>query len=151
MTHKWFRFLAVPMMAGGMFLAAGQTATQPAGRPNRGERIANYLNLTDAQRAQAKAEFQATRASTQPARQQLKQVRQQMFQAMQANDTARIAQLSSQAGAIKGQLLAARTSTMAKLYASLTPEQKAKADQLPAHLQQMRQRGIQRHQAGNNG
>jgi len=153
MTNKWFRFLAVPVMAGGMFIAAAQQqpATPPQGHMSRGARIANYLGLSDTQQAQAKAEFQAERSAIEPVRQQLKQVRQQMFQAIQANDTARINQLGTEAGVLQGQLMAARTSAIAKIYTTLTPDQKAKADQLPAHLKQMRQRRMERQQPGNNG
>jgi Spy/CpxP family protein refolding chaperone len=159
MTHNWLRFLAVPAIAGGMFVAAGQEvpaqpqppAAQSQRRANRSQRIANYLGLTAAQTEQAQAEMHAARAATQPVRQQLRQVRQQMFQAIQANDLARINQLSAQEGSLKGQLMAARFSAMAKIYSSLTPEQKAKADQLPARMQQMRQQWMQRHSAGNNG
>jgi len=159
MTSRLVRFIAVPAMAGGMLLAAGaQVSNQPAQPPaqqqglhNRGERIANYLNLTDAQRAQAKAELQAARQSAQPVRQQLKQVRQQMFQAIRANDTGAIQQLSAQEGSLKGQLSAMRHMTFAKLYSNLTPEQRAKADQLPAHFRQMRQHRMESRQAQSNG
>jgi len=158
MKNKWVRFLAVPAMAGGMLLAAGavassQTAQPPAGqgRQNRGERMANYLNLTGAQRAEARAELHGAWQSAQPIRQQLRQLHQQMFQAIRANDTGAIQQLSAQEGSLKGQLSAMRRQVFAKLYASLTPEQRAKADQLPAHFRQMRQRRMQNQQLGNNG
>jgi hypothetical protein len=36
-----------------------------------------------------------------------------------------------------------RHQAFARLYSTLTPEQKAKADQLPAHLRQMRQRRME--------
>jgi len=145
-----------------MLLAAGpqepssepappSTQQPPAHRRHGGARLANYLNLTDAQREQAKATMQAMRQSAQPIRQQLKQVRQQMFQAIQANDTAAIQQLSAQEGSLKGQVLALRNQAFAKLYASLTPEQRAKADQLPALFRQMRQRHMENRQSRGNG
>ena len=80
------------------------------------------------------------RQSAQPIRQQLKQVHTAMFQAIQANDTAKIDQFSAQEANLKGQISAMRHEAEAKIYSTLTPEQRAKADQLPAHLRQMRQR-----------
>src|ERR1700722_7265758 len=113
MKNTWLRLTAVTMMAGGMVLAVAQDApSQPAQPPatmhqraqNRHARIAQYLNLTPAQVAQAKGEFQAVRQSAQPIHQQLKQVRQGMFQAIRANDTAKIDQLSAQEANLKGQI-----------------------------------------------
>ena len=160
MKNNWVRYLAVSAMAGGMLLAAGADVSSPPppavqqhlhGSRYRGARLARYLNLTAAQQAQAKADRQAARQSAQPLRQQLKQVRQQMFQAIRANDAGAIQQLSAQEGSLKGQLAALRHATFAKLYSSLTPDQRAKADQLPAHFRQMRQRRIENRQAQSNG
>lgn len=155
MKNKWLRFAAAAVVAGGMVVGAqevnSQTAPPAVHRHQRAARLAQYLNLTPAQQAQAKAEFQAVRQSTQPIRQQMKQVRAGLFQAIRANDTARIDQLSAQAASLKGQMSAMRNEARAKVYASLTPEQRAKADQLPAHIRQMRQRRMQNQQNPNNG
>jgi Spy/CpxP family protein refolding chaperone len=157
MKKKWLRFVAVPALAGGMLMAAvPETSTQPNTAvqqrwQKRREAIAKYLNLTEAQKEQAKAELQAARTTARPMRQQLRQVRQEMFQAIRANDTAKIQQLSAQEGNLKGQLTAVRDEAFAKIYSNLTPEQRAKADQLPAHFRQMRQRRMENHQTPNNG
>jgi Spy/CpxP family protein refolding chaperone len=150
MKNTWLRFAAAAAIAGGMLLAAQEVDSQPAppavAQPHRhdgGARLARYLNLTPAQRAQAKAEFQAAHQSAQPIRRQLKQVRLAMFQAVRANDTAKIDQLSAQEAGLKGQISAMRHEAFAKLYSTLNPEQRAKADRLPAHLRQMRQRRIE--------
>jgi len=155
MKNTWLRFAAAAAIAGGMLLAAQELGSQPAQpaqpalqRPRPGARLAHYLDLTPAQEAQAKAEFQAVRQSAQPIRQQLQQVRQAIFQAIQANDTAKIDQLSAQAAGLSGQISAMRNEAFAKIYSTLTPEQQAKADQLPAHFRQMRQRWMARHQKG---
>ena len=160
MKNTWLRITAVAAMAGGMLLAvAQQTPNQPA-QPatqqhqrahRRAERIAQYLNLTPAQMEQAKAELKAAHQSAQPVREQLKQVRQGMFDAVRANDTAKIDQLSNQEASLKGQMAAMRNEAFAKIYASLTPEQKAKADQLPAFLKQMHQRRMENRQNRSNG
>lgn len=118
---------------------------------NRGARLAQYLNLTPEQIAQAKADFQAARQSGQPIRQQLRQLRAQMLQAVRANDAAKINQLSAQEGNLKGQLMAIRDATLAKIYASLSPEQQSKADQIPARIHQMRQMRQPRMANGQNG
>jgi Spy/CpxP family protein refolding chaperone len=160
MKNTWLRLTAVTAIAGGMLLAVAQevpgqpappAAQQHLRAHRRAARIAQYLNLTPAQQAQAKAEFQAARQSAQPIRQQLKQVRQGMFQAIQANDTAKIDQLSAQTANLKGQMAAMRNEAIAKIYSSLTPEQRAKADQLPAHIRQMRQQRMQNRQNPSNG
>jgi len=44
-----------------------------------------------------------------------------------------------------------RNEAIAKIYSSLTPEQRAKADQLPAHIRQMRQQRMQNRQNPSNG
>ena len=131
MKNTWLRFAAAAAIAGGMLLAAQEPAVQ---QHHPGARIAQYLNLTPAQEAQATAEFQAVRQSAQPIRGQLKQVRLAMSQAVRANDTAKIDQLSAQEANLKGQISALRHQAFARLYTTLTPEQKAKADQLPAHV-----------------
>lgn len=155
MKNNWLRFAAATAIAGGMILGAQEMSNPPAPpaaqQHQRGARMARYLNLTPAQQAQAKAEFQAVRQSTMPIRQQLKQIHAGLFQAVRANDTARIDQLSAQAANLKGQISAMRNEARAKLYTMLTPEQRAKADQLPAHLRQMRQRRMQNQQNPNNG
>jgi Spy/CpxP family protein refolding chaperone len=146
MKNTLLRLAATAAIAGGMLLGAQEVGTQPAQpavpQHRHGARIARYLNLTPAQQAQAKAEFQAAHQSAQPIRQQLKQVRSVMFQAVRSNDTAKIDQLSAQEANLKGQISAMRHQAFAKLYSTLTPEQRAKADQLPAHFRQMRQHRI---------
>jgi Spy/CpxP family protein refolding chaperone len=160
MKHIWLRFVAVPAIAGGMLLAAApEVSTQPnpaaqqgARRwQKRGDRIARFLNLTEAQQAQFASELQATRTSARPLHRQLKQVRQEMFQAIRANDTAAIRQLSAKEGALKGRLSAMRHDTFAKIYSQLAPEQRAKADQLPAYMREMRQRRMENHPVPSNG
>jgi Spy/CpxP family protein refolding chaperone len=156
MKNNWLRFALTAAMAGGMLCAAQEVGSQPAQPPavqhhHRGARMARYLNLTPAQTAQAKGEFQAARQSTQLIRAQLKQVRLGMFQAIRANDTAKIDQLSAQEAGLKGQISAARHEAFAKMYSTLTPEQRAKADQFPAHIRQMRQQRMQSHPNPSNG
>lgn len=156
MKKTWLRFAAAAAFAGGMLLAAQEPGTQPANSAEqpqygRGARIARYLDLTAEQQAQAEAEFRAVRQSAQPIRRQLKQVRAAIFQAVRANDTAGIDRLSAQEANLKGQISAMRHEAFARIYGALTPEQRAKADQLPAHLREMRQRRMESHRNPSNG
>jgi Spy/CpxP family protein refolding chaperone len=158
MRNTWLRFAATAAIAGGMLLAAQEVGGQPAQpavqqhhQHDGSARMARYLNLTPAQEARAKAEFRAVRQSAQPIRQQLKQVRIAMFQAVRADDAAKIDQLSAQAANLKGEISALRHQAFARIYSTLTPEQRAKADQLPAHFRQMRQRRMESHQNPSNG
>jgi Spy/CpxP family protein refolding chaperone len=155
MTNTWLRFAAAAAVTGGMLLAAqdiGGQPAQPAAPQDQqyrgGARLARYLNLTPAQKEQAKAEFQAARQSAQPIHRQLMQIRAALFQAIQANDTAGIDRLSAQQASLKGRISAKRHEAFAALYSILTPEQRAKADQMPAHFRQMWQR---RRQNPSNG
>ncbi|HXM41041.1 MAG TPA: Spy/CpxP family protein refolding chaperone [Bryobacteraceae bacterium] len=158
MKNTWLRFAATAAVAGGMLLAAqevGGQAAPPAIQRHRphdgGARIARYLNLTPAQEARARAELQAARQSAQPMRRQLKQMRLAMFQAIRANDTAGIQRLSDGQARLRGRIMATREEAFARIYSTLTPEQRAKADTLPAHLRQMRQRGMESRQTPGNG
>jgi Spy/CpxP family protein refolding chaperone len=104
------------------------------------------LNLTDVQKQQARTFFEQAKQNAQPLTQQLRQNRQALAAAVKASDVAQIQSLSAQQGNLQGQLLGIRSEAMAKVYATLTPEQKAKADEM---RQKVRERFKQRKQ--NNG
>jgi Spy/CpxP family protein refolding chaperone len=158
MKQHVLRFATVAALAAGMAMAqAPATPDQPgtgagtrqgpaARRGAMRQRLARQLNLTDAQKQQAKAIFEQAKQQAQPLAQQLKQNREALTAAVKANDTAQIHSLTAQQGTLRGQLMAIRSEAMAKFYTNLTPEQKAKADQLH---QSMKQRMHQRN--GNNG
>ncbi len=160
MQNQLLRFIAIPALAGGLLLAAGpQTSSTPQQPPaqqhqrwqHRGDRIAQFLGLTAAQKEQAQAELQAAHTASQPVRQQLKQMRQEMFQAIKANDEAKINQLSNQEASLKGQMVANRSLAFARIYSTLTADQKAKVEQLPAYFHQMRQQRKANQASRNNG
>jgi Spy/CpxP family protein refolding chaperone len=116
-------------------------------------RIAQALNLTDAQKQQAQAIIQQTRQTVQPLRQQSKQNRQALMAAIQAGKgDVEIHQLALTQGNLAGQLVAARAEALAKFYGTLTPEQRAKAVQMRQQVRQMiKQRIQQRLTQGGNG
>ena len=156
MNQHVLRFATVAALAAGMAMA--QTPATPA-QPGAGtrqnwaarkgagrQRMLRALNLTDAQKQQAKTIFQQARQNAQPLAQQLKQNRESLAAAVKANDVAQIHSLTAQQGTLRGQVMGIRSEAMAKFYNILTPEQKAKSDQMH---QKMKERMQQRN--GNNG
>ena len=94
--------------------------------------------LTPAQKEQARAIRQQARQSAEPLEQQLKTKREALAAAVKANDVAQIHSLSAQCGQLQGQLLGIRSEARAKVYATLTPEQKAKAERVRQRLENRR-------------
>ena len=154
MKRNWMKFAATGILAAGMAFAQSGTAV-PQTHPRQGaahwnrralthQRMMKALNLTDAQKDQAKAIFQQARQSAKPVVDQMKENRQALAAAVKANDRGQIAQLSAKQGQLRGQVTTIRAEAMAKFYRDLTPEQRAKADQ-------MRQAVKARIQARHNG
>lgn len=111
----------------GKHHAAGKRGMQGKGF----ESMAARLNLTEAQQQQAKSIFENARASSKPLMEQLRQVRQELSEAAKANrPSSEIEVLASRQGDLRGQLTAMHTQAFASFYATLTPEQKEKAEQL---------------------
>jgi len=109
--------------------AAQTPAAQAPARAHSRREMLQSLDLTIAQKQQAKTIFRNTRRTVQPLAQQLQQDRQSLQAAVQPGDTAQIQQLSAAMGTLHGQMLGARSVGMAQFYALLTPDQKAKAAQ----------------------
>ena len=153
MKQQLVKFATVAALAAGMAFAQTPAPAQPqaggmhARRGAMHHRMMQALNLTDAQKQQAKSIFQQAKQSAQPLREQMKQNRTALSAAVKANDVAQIHSLSAQQGTLRGQMLGIRLEAMAKFYQTLTPEQKAKADQ----IQQRIQTRMQQRKAGHNG
>lgn len=92
--------------------------------------LAGYLSLTDSQKQQAQAIFDAAGAASETARGQLTSARDALRSAVKANqgDTA-LDRLAAAVGVIEGQLAAIQAKAEASFYALLTAEQKTKYDQ----------------------
>jgi len=124
---------AIVAMGAAMVLAqTTATAQKGAGKGNGvrallRKRLVNALDLTADQKQQAKTILQGARETAQPLAQQLKQDRQALVAAIQAGDSAKIQQLSTDMGSLRGHVLAIRSDAMSRFYATLTPDQKAKA------------------------
>ena len=137
-----------------VFAQAPSTTAQPGGgKAAVRRRIAQALNLTDAQKQQAQAIIQQTRQTVQPLKQQAKQNRQALMAAIKAGKgDVEIHQLALTQGNLAGQLVAARMEALAKFYNTLTPEQRAKAVLMRQRVRQMIKNRIQqRLSQGSNG
>ena len=140
MKNSLMKFAAVGALAAGMAFAQAPVTNPPASnngqtstvrpRARFHQRMMNALNLTDAQKQQAKTIFQQARESAKPVFQELKQNRQALTAAVKADNNSQIRELAAKQGNLRGQLLAIRSGAMAKFYQVLTPEQRAKADQM---------------------
>lgn len=151
------KFATVAAMAAGT--AVAQTPAAPA-QPRPGKmwakqgavrgRMLRQLDLTDAQKQQARTIFQQAKQNAEPLVKQLRENREALTAAVKANDTAKIHSLSAQQGHLQGQLLGIRNDAQAKFYAGLTPEQKAKADEMRSKVRE-RMKERQEKRKANNG
>jgi Spy/CpxP family protein refolding chaperone len=121
----------------------GKAAMGPRAKVRR--RVVQALNLTDAQKQQAKTIFQQARQSEQPLAQELKQNRQALRDAVKAGKgDGEILQLAVSRGHILGQVTAVRTQALAKFYSTLTPDQRARAGQTHLKIRQIVKKRLQR-------
>jgi Spy/CpxP family protein refolding chaperone len=136
--NKFAAWTAVAVLGATTSLFAAETS--PAGGHRHGRQgafLTAYLNLTPAQQAQEKSIFEGARQSAQPLRQQLRQTRESLRAAVQANNTVQIQQFAQTEGSELGQLMAIRSTAMAKVHQILTPDQQQKL----SALQQARRAG----------
>ena len=134
---------AVGALAAGLAIAQTTAAPQAGAARGKGvramvqKRMLKALNLTDMQKQQAKTILQSARQTAQPLAQQLKQDRAALTAAVEAGDSAKIQQLSTEMGSLRGNVLGVRSLAMAKFYALLTPDQKTKAEEFRQKAQQV--------------
>jgi len=135
-----FKIATIAALAAGMAIAQPATPAQGGGHKAARHRMFQALDLSDAQKQQAKQIFQQARETAQPVAKQLRENREALQAAVKANNLSQIQTLSAQAGPLQAQLLAIRSEAMAKFYATLTPEQRTKADQIQARVRQRMQK-----------
>jgi Spy/CpxP family protein refolding chaperone len=137
-----------------MGLALAQTSTQaPATQANPSptpaqkgrqfhqtmhQRMMQELALSPSQKQQAKAIWQQAKTTDGPVRAQLRQNREALAAAVKSNSTAQIEQLTQARASLMAKVMTTRAEAMAKFYSNLTPEQKAKADQIQHRMAQRR-------------
>jgi Spy/CpxP family protein refolding chaperone len=91
--------------------------------------LAGYLNLTDTQKTQAEAIFEAARTAAEPIRGRMKSSRESLTDAVKsAKSDTEIDALAASVGTLSGQLTAIQSKAMVKFRAILTPEQIEKLD-----------------------
>lgn len=118
---------ALPMLA----QIRGTFGGPPGGGMRGLNFLAGYLGLTDSQKQQAQAIFDAADQASETVRGQLTSARDALRTAVKANQPdAELDRLAAALGAIEGQLAGIRAKADAKFYALLTAEQKEKYDQL---------------------
>ena len=132
-SSKLFVWTALATLSTVSLCAQAPQPSAPAqGRHGRG-RMANYLNLTAAQRGQAKTIFREASQSAKPVRQQLRETRQSLQAAIKSGNSDQIQQFAATEGTEKGQLAAIRATAFAKLYPILTAEQQQKLAEFQRH------------------
>jgi periplasmic protein CpxP/Spy len=102
------------------------------GKGHMAERLAEKLNLTDAQKAQAKQLHEQFRTQNEPLFAAFKQTKTDLRAARQANDTARVDALEAALKTQKAQLKAARQAQHERFLSILTAEQKAQLEAMKA-------------------
>jgi protein CpxP len=124
-------------------LAVAQSARRAHwhGRGMHGDRFgffSGYLDLTDAQKAQAKDIMAKEKPAIQPLMQQLRQGRKQMMQLEQSGtfDEAQVRALASQQAQTMTELMVQKARIHSELYQLLTPEQKDKMQKFQAQREQ---------------
>jgi Spy/CpxP family protein refolding chaperone len=150
MKRNLIRFGSAAVLAAGMAFAqsaapaTGQTPTPTAPakpgmrsfRHNYRERMMQELNLTPEQREKADAIFRKARLNAQPIREEMRRNREAMATAIKANDTAKIRELATERGRLAGQMAAIHSEATAKFYSTLSPGQRAKAEQIHQRFEQ---------------
>lgn len=109
--------------------------------------IETVLAMTPAQKDQARTDIAHARESATPIRQELMNTNKALQAAIRSDNTAQIQRLSATEGQEIGQLLAIRSSAVAKVYNTLRPDQRSKADALQQLLMQGMHQRMQ-HRAG---
>jgi Spy/CpxP family protein refolding chaperone len=98
------------------------------------EFFADYLNLSDAQQAQAKAIMEKEHATLRPLVQQLHQTEQQLRQYEQGTyDEAKVRALAAQESQAQIELTVQKTRIHSELFQLLTPDQQTKMKQFEAN------------------
>ena len=125
--------IAVLVVAATVFaLAQGHMGGGDKMRGDMVEHIARELNLTDAQKEQVKAAFEAQQTVEEQRRAKLDEIRKQI-DAATANgqfDEAVVRPLATQQAQLQAESMIDHLRMHAKLYSMLNAEQKAKADEM---------------------
>jgi Spy/CpxP family protein refolding chaperone len=135
MRHKAVKLLTILLLSSITVLAQGGGRPGPGGpKPSRINFLATVLSLTDDQKQEATAIFDAAEQASTSLRDSLRQQRQALNDAAKASAAdSQIDQLAAALGDLTGQLASIQTKAFAKFYALLTTDQRTKLDQLQAN------------------
>jgi Spy/CpxP family protein refolding chaperone len=145
MMRKTAQLLTLALLLSAAALAQGWGGHGPGGpRRNRTDFLATVLSLTEAQKTQATAIFDAAETASTSLRETQALQRTALNDAAKSNAAdASIDQLAATLGATSGQLAAIQTKAFAKFYALLTTDQRTKVDELHANGKGMRGLGAE--------
>ena len=122
------------LSAGAAFPQTQPADSKPAEQQKRhghgGQRMAKALNLTDAQKEQAKAIREKYRASSEDLRTQMRTFHEQLKAAKEANNTAEVERLTQQREALFARVKETFTAQRNEFRSILTADQQVKFDQM---------------------
>jgi hypothetical protein len=124
------------LSAVGLFATVTHVQKPTSGQDRFMSEIEAVLAMTPSQKDQAHTAMLEARQSAQPIRQELTDTNKALQAAIRADDTAQVQRLSTTEGQEIGQLIGIRSSAVAKVYKTLTPDQKVRAQALQQVLMQ---------------
>lgn len=105
--------------------------------------VSDYLDLTPAQQAQAKALFESTRTANAASVTQLKAIAAQAHDAVKTGKSdAELQQIANGIGPLVSQLAGNHLKAMSRFYNLLTPDQKEKAEKLHERIRSRAEQGM---------
>ena len=124
------------LLVGGMFVVAQRVMHKSMHGPGRGPMMMfRQLNLTDDQKGKVKEIFEANKGTAQPLMEQLK-ANHEKIAALNGSDEAQLQTLAKQQGDLMAQMIIEREHVKSQVFAILTDEQKAKAEQMRDQMKQ---------------
>ncbi len=150
-------FLAIAVVSIGTIFVFAQKDEGGKGKFKRGfshrsgfERLAKKLNLTDAQKEQAKQIMKSSKEKVKPLKESMKSIHQQLDAATADGqfDEARVQALATLQATIMAQMIVEKERTKSQFFAILTPEQQAQANQLKEQMKERFKGKFQRRSKG---
>jgi len=135
MKNKIVTAIAVLTLGASLAIAAphdGKFGGKRGRHGMMGERLAEKLNLTDAQKEQIRAIKKETREQNAAFFQSFRQTRQDLRAAREANDTAKLDALKGTLESQHAQMKQIRDAEQQRVLSVLTPEQRTQFEQLKA-------------------
>jgi Spy/CpxP family protein refolding chaperone len=136
---KTITAVAVLALSASLAVAAPYEGKQRRGKRGEfGPRLEQKLNLSDAQKQQARELRELFRAENEPLRAQFRQTFTELKAAKNANDTARVDALKGTMRSLREQMRTRRTEQREQFKALLTADQRAQLDAMKAERKQRR-------------